>query len=89
MDGLRDIDGPDIKLPPLGPGHEGHAEERRLLQATLTGKANAGAAGGNVELWAVILLETVGWVRRERDPRALQITPTGREGFRRSFGFSI
>jgi hypothetical protein len=29
------------------------------------------------------------WVRRERDPRALQITPKGQEGFRRSFGFSI
>jgi DNA-binding transcriptional ArsR family regulator len=31
----------------------------------------------------------LGWVRRERNPRALQITPKGREGFRRSFGFSI
>ncbi|MGB3867647.1 MAG: helix-turn-helix transcriptional regulator [Xanthobacteraceae bacterium] len=31
----------------------------------------------------------LGWVRRERDPRALQVTPKGREGFRRSFGFSI
>lgn len=31
----------------------------------------------------------LGWVRRERDPRALQITPKGQEGFRRSFGFSI
>ena len=31
----------------------------------------------------------LGWVRRERHPRALQITPKGREGFRRSFGFSI
>jgi DNA-binding transcriptional ArsR family regulator len=31
----------------------------------------------------------LGWVRRERDPRGLQITPKGHEGFRRSFGFSI
>lgn len=31
----------------------------------------------------------LGWVRRERDPRALQVTPRGREGLRRSFGFSI
>jgi hypothetical protein len=31
----------------------------------------------------------LGWVRRERNPRALQITPKGQEGFRRSFGFSI
>ena len=31
----------------------------------------------------------LGWVRHERHPRALQITPKGREGFRRNFGFSI
>lgn len=31
----------------------------------------------------------LGWVERERNPRALKITPKGREGFRASFGFSI
>jgi DNA-binding transcriptional ArsR family regulator len=31
----------------------------------------------------------LGWVERERHPRALRITPKGREGFRRAFDFSI
>jgi len=31
----------------------------------------------------------LGWVRRERDPRGLRITPKGQAGFRSSFGFSI
>jgi DNA-binding transcriptional ArsR family regulator len=31
----------------------------------------------------------LGWVERERHPRALKITPKGRDGFRRTFGFSI
>jgi DNA-binding transcriptional ArsR family regulator len=31
----------------------------------------------------------LGWVERERNPRALRITPKGQEGFRRSFDFSL
>jgi DNA-binding transcriptional ArsR family regulator len=31
----------------------------------------------------------LGWVERERHPRALKITPKGQEGFRRAFDFSI
>jgi DNA-binding transcriptional ArsR family regulator len=31
----------------------------------------------------------LGWVERERNQRALKITPKGQEGFRRSFDFSI
>lgn len=31
----------------------------------------------------------LGWVKRERNPRALAITPKGQEGLRRTFGFSI
>jgi DNA-binding transcriptional ArsR family regulator len=31
----------------------------------------------------------LGWVERERNPRALKITPKGREGFRQNFDFTI
>jgi DNA-binding transcriptional ArsR family regulator len=31
----------------------------------------------------------LGWVERERSPRALKITPKGQDGFRRSFDFAI
>jgi len=31
----------------------------------------------------------LGWVRRTSRPRIVEITPKGRDGFRRSFGFSI
>ena len=31
----------------------------------------------------------LGWVKRERNPRTLTITPKGQEGLRRTFGFSI
>jgi DNA-binding transcriptional ArsR family regulator len=45
----------------------------------------AGVVGASIALRCFDL----GWVRRERNPRELAITPKGRSGFQREFGFAI
>ena len=45
----------------------------------------AGVVGASIAMRCFDL----GWVKRERTPRALTITPAGTSGFRKTFGFSI
>ena len=45
----------------------------------------AGVVGASIAVRCFDL----GWVRRERNPRELAITPKGRSGFQREFGFAI